>query len=77
VSLTIGDENDMMSTEPAQPDAGTNPETMTIEEISRELAAYRPGNAAEVIAIEEWLARRMQLWRRLDQLARSGAGGQQ
>jgi hypothetical protein len=56
-----------MTSNDAPPD--TDIETMTLEEISRELAAYRPGNAAEVIAIEEWLARRMQLWRRLDELA--------
>jgi len=65
----------MTSTERAMPDAVMTPvEAMSLPEISRELAAYRPGTAAEVIAIEEWMARRMQLWRRLDQLARPGGG---
>jgi hypothetical protein len=50
-------------------DAGIDPESMSLEEISRELSAYRPGNQAEVIAVEEWLSRRRALWRRLDQLS--------
>ncbi len=49
---------------------------MTIEQIRAELAGYRPGNQAEVVTIEEWMARRMQLWRRLDTLTRPGGGGQ-
>ncbi len=37
--------------------------------VGGELAGYRPGTAAEVVSIEEWMARRMQLWRRLDELS--------
>jgi len=51
------------------PDAGTDPETMSIEAVQAELGAYRPGNAAEVVSVEEWLARRRALWRRLDELS--------
>ncbi len=46
----------------------TDIETMTMQEVQRELAGYKPGNRAEVIAIEAYIARRMQLWRRLDEL---------
>jgi hypothetical protein len=48
--------------------AGTDPEAMTLEAVQAELGAYRPGNAAEVVSVEEWMARRMQLWRRQRQL---------
>jgi hypothetical protein len=73
---SVADATDMtMSIEPAQPDAGmTDPETMSLEAAQAELGAYRPGNAAEVVSVEEWMARRMQLWRRLDTLIRPGAG---
>jgi hypothetical protein len=59
----------MTSTDASQPDAGTDPETMSLEDLARELAAYQPGNRAEVVSNEEWLARRVRLWRRLDELA--------
>jgi hypothetical protein len=52
----------------APPDAGTDPETMSLEDVARELAAYRPGNQAEVIAIEAYMARRARLWAQLDAL---------
>jgi hypothetical protein len=56
------------------PDTGADPETMTLEEVSRELAVYQPGTQASVVSTAEWLARRRQLWRRLDTLlARPGA----
>jgi hypothetical protein len=58
----------MISTEPAMPDTMPAVEAMSLEAVQTELAGYRPGNQAEVIAIEEWIARRMQLWRRLDAL---------
>jgi hypothetical protein len=51
----------------AQPDC-PNIADMTLEAVQRELAAYRPGTASEVVELGEWLARRMQLWRRLDAL---------
>jgi len=58
--------SDVTSIDTSKPDAGTDPETMSIEEIRCELAAYRPSTRPEVVVIEEWMARRMQLWRRLD-----------
>jgi hypothetical protein len=50
----------------AKPDAVTDVDEMTIETVQAELAGYRPSTAAGVVAIEEWLARRMRSWRRLD-----------
>jgi hypothetical protein len=41
---------------------------MSLEDVARELAAYRPGNQAEVIAIEAYMARRARLWAQLDAL---------
>jgi hypothetical protein len=62
-------DDDMTSTtETAMPDAGTDPETMTIEEISRGLAGYKPGTQAEVVEIRAYMAQRARLWRRLDAL---------
>jgi hypothetical protein len=37
---------------------------------------YKFASRTEVVTIEEWMARRMQLWRRLDTLTRPGGGGQ-
>jgi hypothetical protein len=49
-----------MSTETAQPgtmpDAGLEPEAMSLEQIQAELAAYRPGTAVEVIELEAYMA---------------------
>jgi hypothetical protein len=59
----------MTTIDTAKPDAGmTEVEAMSLDEISTELAGYKPSNRAEVIAIEAWLARRRALWRRLDEL---------
>jgi hypothetical protein len=41
--------------------------------VQAELASYRPATAFAVVGLEQWLARRRALWRRLDEL--SGAGG--
>jgi hypothetical protein len=41
---------------------------MNLAEVQAELAGYKPGNQAEVVTIEDWLARRQALWRRLDEL---------
>jgi len=61
-----------ISNDAARPDAGAAPETMTLEAVQRELGQYRPGTAAEVMAIEAYMARRARLWRRLDTLTRPG-----
>jgi hypothetical protein len=57
--------NDMTST-----DAGmTDIEAMTLEAVQAELGAYRPSTQASVVSTAEWLAHRMRLWRRLDELS--------
>jgi GTP cyclohydrolase FolE2 len=48
--------------------ASTDPESMSLEEISRELAAYKPTTQAAVVTVEDWLTRRRALWTRLDAL---------
>jgi hypothetical protein len=40
-----------MSTEPAQPDAGTDLEGMSLEAVQAELQRYRPGTSSEVVGI--------------------------
>jgi len=66
-----------MTTETAQPDTMPVVEAMSLEEIQRELANYKPGTRETVVTVEEWLARRRALWRHLDVLlARPGAAGQ-
>jgi hypothetical protein len=57
-----------MTTTPMSDSTDIAVDQMTLAEVSRELAAYRPGNASELVTDEEWLARRMRLWRRLDEL---------
>jgi hypothetical protein len=41
---------------------------MSLPEISKELASYRPATRETVVSTEEWLSRRRALWRRLDAL---------
>jgi hypothetical protein len=62
-----------MSTE-TMPDAGADINQMDLAEVRAELAAYRPSTAEAVVTVEEWLARRRALWRRLDQLVGPGGG---
>jgi len=59
-----------MSTDTTMPDASPDIDVdqMDLPAVQAELAGYRPGNAAEVVSVEEWLARRARLWRRLDEL---------
>jgi hypothetical protein len=61
----------MTSTEPAQPDAGTDVDQMSLEAAQFELRAYEPATAAAVAHSEEHRERRARLWRRLDTLTRS------
>lgn len=37
--------------------------------VQAELASYRPATAFAVVGLEQWLARRRALWRRLDELS--------
>ena len=57
-----------MSTEPAQPDAGTDVDQMSIEEIQFELRGYEPATAAAVAHGDEHRERRVRLCARLDAL---------
>jgi hypothetical protein len=58
------------------PDAGTDPETMSLEAVQAELAGYQPATEFGVVDLEAHRERRRALWRRLDALARPGGGGQ-
>jgi hypothetical protein len=51
-----------------------SPDEMDLEAVQRELAAYDPAAASALEKSEEYMARRVQLWRRFDVLTRSGAG---
>jgi hypothetical protein len=57
-----------MSTETAQPDTIPAVEAMTLEAVQAELAAYQPATVAAVERSEAHLARRQDLWARLDAL---------
>jgi hypothetical protein len=46
---------------------------MHLEAVQRELAAYDPAAASALEKSEEYMARRVQLWRRFDVLTRLGA----
>jgi hypothetical protein len=48
-------------------------EMMTLAEVKAELRSYQPAAAENVIAAEEHLARRQQLWRLLDALLKAAA----
>jgi hypothetical protein len=56
-------------------DLPLSPDGMDLEAVQRELAAYDPVAASATEKGEEYMARRVQLWRRFDVLTRSGAGG--
>jgi hypothetical protein len=51
------------------PAAGTDPESMSLEAVLAELQRYKPGTAFAVVRTEEYMARRVKLWARLDQLS--------
>jgi hypothetical protein len=57
-----------MTTTPMPDSTDIAVDQMDLPAVQAELAGYRPGNAAEVVSVEEWLARRARLWRRLDEL---------
>ena len=48
-------------------------EAMSLDKIQAQLRSYQPGSAAAVNTTEPHLARRQQLWRRLDQLIANAA----
>jgi len=56
------------STDAAQPDAGTDVGTMSLDAVRAELAGYTPATAFGVVRTEEHMTRRARLWRRLDEL---------
>jgi hypothetical protein len=62
--------NDMVRT-----DLPLSPGEMDLDAVQRELAAYDPAAPSAVEKSEEYMARRVQLWCRLDVLTRSGVGG--
>jgi hypothetical protein len=62
--------NDMICTDLPLPT-----DEMDLEAVQRELAAYDPAAASAGEKGEEYMARRVQLWRRFDALTRSDAGG--
>jgi hypothetical protein len=59
----------MTSTDTTMPDASTDIETMTLQELEAELRSYEPATAAAVAHGEEHRERRARLWRRLDELS--------
>ena len=50
------------------PDAGTDVEAISLQELQAELQCYKPGTSSELVSTNAWLVGRMQLWRRLDEL---------
>jgi hypothetical protein len=65
----------MTSNDMIRSDVRLPTDEMDLEAVQRELAAYDPAAASTVEKGEEYMARRVQLWRRFDVLTRSGASG--
>jgi hypothetical protein len=65
----------MTSNDMIRSDVRLPTDEMDLEAVQRELAAYDPAAASAVEKSEEYMARRVQLWRRFDVLTRSRGFG--
>jgi hypothetical protein len=63
----------MSNTDMIRTDLPLSPDEMDLEAVERELAAYDPAAASALEKSDEYMARRVQLWRRFDVLTRLGA----
>lgn len=59
----------MTTSAETMPAAPADPNAMDLEAVQAELAGYQPATSSAVVGLEAYMARRVRLWARLDELS--------